>query len=384
MPNRDRFSFRFEARMTAETEAEIMVYSAITSEWNKWDETEVSALDFDKAIKGIKGAKSVKLRINSPGGDVFEAVAMRNALLGAGFPNLSISIEGICASAATLLACLPGAKVFMGEGSQYMIHNPRSVAIGTAARLETVVAMLRNAENDFRAIYAERCGADDAKVKTWMDAETWFTAKTAVENGFADAVIETQERMVACVSPEAMTLMRGEYAHIPEAVAVMEAAQPPVSTDDPTNAAGASTENKTTHEEEGQTMADTKMTPEQLKAQDPEMYESIVRGGAEAERTRMQEIDDLTPTGYEAMAAEAKKAGTSAMDYHKKVVAAQREKTQAFTKNRADETAASAKVTGGASDDTAANAAAEAMERNAKEIAGYAKAYAGDDSGSMY
>jgi ATP-dependent Clp protease protease subunit len=384
MPNRESFKLCFDLRMSADEEAEIMIYGRIvTSDW-KWNENDVSAVDFDKALKKAKSAKRVKLRINSPGGNVYQAVAMRSMLAGAGFKDLNIYVEGLCASAATLLACIPGAKAYMAEGSHYMLHNPWTVVMGNAAEMEHEAKVLRGMEGDFRAMYAKKCGGDDETIKAWMDDETWFTAKEAQENGFIDEITEAPEAVAACVDPRMMEAMKGMYKHVPdgiavkdEAVAVTETAPPPVSTDDPTNAAGASTEDKT-HEEE------TKMTLEELKAAQPELYASIVRGGEEAERTRMQDIDALTPAGYEAMAAEAKTAGTSSMEYHKKIVAAQREKAQKFTENRATETAAATAVAGGASDDADANATAQAEDKNAAEIAGYAKAYKGDDLGGMY
>ena len=125
------------------------------------------------------------------------------------------------------------------------------------------------------------------------------------------------------------------------------------------------------------------MTMEQLRTENPALYDSIAKGGSEAERQRMQEIDDLTPAGYESMAATAKKEGTSAIEYHKQVVKAQRDKAASFMSNRKDETAPSAQVPGGASDDDAQSVEAK-IAMHAKELADYAKKYHASTDGGMF
>ena len=124
MPNRDFFRIRFSApRMNAaDSEAEIMLYGEIIQDmpedW-KWSKEDKSAADFDKAIKAARdgGARKLLLRINSPGGIVSEAVAMRSILCAAGFENITVRIEGLCASAATIIAAIPGAHVQIAPGS---------------------------------------------------------------------------------------------------------------------------------------------------------------------------------------------------------------------------------------------------------------------------
>ena len=128
----EMFRLRHRTQMLAGGEtAEIMLYGEIIFDmpenW-KWSKEDKSAADFDKAVKKVRedGAKNALLRINSPGGYVTEAVAMRAILVNAGFEKIDIRIEGLCASAATLLATIPGAHVTITPGSQYMIHNPHN------------------------------------------------------------------------------------------------------------------------------------------------------------------------------------------------------------------------------------------------------------------
>ena len=132
----DRIKMLYDIRMESNDEAEIMIYGGITSE--KWDDSEVTATDFDKAVKEAKkgGAKKLTVRINSGGGSVFQAVAMRSILMNAGMETVNIKIEGLCASAATLISTVPNAHVTISKGSEFMIHNPSTCVWGNAEDLE--------------------------------------------------------------------------------------------------------------------------------------------------------------------------------------------------------------------------------------------------------
>ena len=394
MPNNDFIRLKYDTRMVAGSdEAEIMLYGEICDDW--WSVVtehrfaDKSAVDFDKALKDIKGAKKVTLRINSPGGYCTEAVAMRTMLINAGFEEIIVSIEGICASAATLLACIPHAKVRMSEGSEYMIHNPAGWSYGTAEEHEKSAERLRMEEANFRGIYAKKCGKPDEDIKKWMDATTWFNAQQAKDAGFVDEIIGEEMPMVACVSPRMMTAMRALYANVPETV-TEEAPQTPeeeatstptVSNAKPTVAAGIATEIH--NEEDNPSMEISEITREQLETGNPVVYNDVMRAGAEAERARIADIDDLTPTGCEAMAAEAKRSGMSAMDYHKSIVKAQREKAAKFMDDRKAETKAAMSIPGGASEDSTGNPDEE-IKKNAEEIAMYAKEARQTGDGSMY
>lgn len=384
---RDLFQLRFTTpKMLAGSDtAELMLYGEIISDmpedW-KWSKEDKSAADFDKAIKDIlaSGATKLKLRINSPGGIVTEAVAMRGILAAAGFENIDIRIEGLCASAATIIATIPGAHVEITEGSEYMIHNPWTIDWGNADQLEQTVNHLRTEETTVRQLYAKRTGQTDEQIKEWMTNETWFSAADAVKYGFCDAIMEEPDgkgKIAACVSSRAMSTMKAMYAHIPETIT--EEAQMNVSTTEPAIAAGDVTENKISEEEEA--MEISELTLEQLREGNSALYNSVMSAGAEQERQRLQDIDDLTPAGYESMAAEAKQNGTSAMDYHKAVVKAMREKGQQFLNARQQEVAPAAQIQGGSSDDEK-NAATE-MSAYAKEMAEFAKNVRADANG-MY
>lgn len=384
---REIFQLRFNApRMLAGTDiAEVMLYGEITEDmpevW-KFSREDKSAADFDKAIKAVReaGANRLLLRINSPGGIVTEAVAMRSILASAGFEEINIRVEGLCASAATIVATLPGAHVEIAEGSEYMIHNPWTVDWGNADQLERTVAHLRTEEKTVRDLYARKTGQTDEQIKDWMKNETWFSADEAVKYGFCDAVMKEPDgkgKIAACVSPRTLSAMKTMYAHVPNSIA--ENVQIDVSNTKPAFAAGDVTENKISEEEEA--MEISELTLEQLREGNAALYNSVMLAGAEQERQRLQEIDDLTPAGYESMAADAKQNGVSAMDYHKAVVKAMRERGQQFLNARQSEVAQTAEIRGGASDDN--RSSADEMNAYAKEMAEFAKTVRADANG-MY
>lgn len=382
------FVLRYDVQMNAADEcAEVMIYGEICQDWWKWSEEDVSAIDFDKALKDAKakGVKKLNIRINSPGGDVNQAVAMRTMMLNSGMEEINISIEGMCASAATLLACVPGAHVTMSEGSEFMIHNPRSGAWGESKELEAGAKRLRNTESECVAIYARKSGQSEDDIRAWMNAETWMTAREAHERGFVDAVFDA-EPIVASVSNRDMEAMRRMYSRVPDSVrACADAATTTGSNGNAARTVAPSVDNFVHEQEEEKNMEIKDITLEQLRAENSALHEQIMQAGAQAERERIQEIDELTPAGedYAEMAAEAKMNGTSAMQFHKDIVKYQREKGKKFFEQRKEETAASAKVTGSDPAQNDGKSMQQELDEYAKEMADIAKGVYGSDGG-MY
>jgi len=124
------------------------------------------------------------------------------------------------------------------------------------------------------------------------------------------------------------------------------------------------------------------ITREQLQSENPDLHSAIMSAGAEQERARIQEIDDLTMPGYEDMAAQAKASGMSAMDFHKQIIKVQKERGQQFASARKSETAPAASVTGGAAEESNGSSKDD-YDAFAKEMAGYA-AEARKSYGGMY
>ena len=392
---RDIFRLGYSVRMDAENSdtAEIMLYGQIVEDgpkWWKWSEEDKSAADFDKAVKEVreKGAKKLLLRINSPGGVCTESIAMRAILGNAGFEEINIRIEGMCASAATDIATLPGAHVAICEGSEYMIHNPWCMALGNANELEHTIERLRNIEQVSRGFYAKKSGQSEERIKEWMDAETWFTAEQAVEYGFADELLEAEVTgetpAAACASSREMAAMRGLYKAVPEQIAVREEETEAPQETDSNEAPVAGDSTVIHHEEETHSMEIKDITQEQLLAENPALLEQIQQAALTAERQRQEDIDAITPPAaeYQAMAEEAKKKGTPFTEYQRALVAAQKQKGANHLAARQEETAPAQNIAGGAAE-TPKNEDEE-IKQNAEDMAKYAKEYRGNADGGMY
>lgn len=143
----------------------------------------VTAKQFIGDLKAID-AKTIKLAINSPGGSVFDALAMYNALRQ--HPaNVEVTVLGVAASAASLVA-MAGDTIVMPENAFMMIHNPLNFAYGNADELREMADVLDKIGASLVATYANRTGLPEAEIKALLDAETWLNAEEAVIKGFAD------------------------------------------------------------------------------------------------------------------------------------------------------------------------------------------------------
>lgn len=125
--------------------------------------------------------------LNSPGGDCVAAAQIYNMLKE--YPgNITIKIDGIAASAASLIA-MAGNEVLMSPVSMMMIHNPMTAAIGNADEMQKAAAMLDEVKDSIINAYELKTGLTRAKLSHLMDDETWMNAVTAVDLGFADGIL---------------------------------------------------------------------------------------------------------------------------------------------------------------------------------------------------
>lgn len=164
-------------RNEAAGEATLYVYDVIDAWWG------ISAQMVAQAISGIDPSHTLHLRVNSPGGDVFEGRAIRTAVQQ--FAGKTVGhVDGLAASAATTVvdAC---DEVEISEGAMYMIHNGWTIALGNKHEMRKTADLLDKVDAAIVADYAKRTGADLEQLVAWMDAETWFSAEEAVQNGFA-------------------------------------------------------------------------------------------------------------------------------------------------------------------------------------------------------
>jgi ATP-dependent Clp protease protease subunit len=134
------------------------------------------------------------VRINSPGGSVFDGVAINNALKR--HPaSVTVWIDGIAASIASMIA-MAGDEVVMPENAMLMLHDPSGLVAGTAADMRATADALDKMATAMIAAYRDKSDAGDAEIAALMAAETWLSAEEAVELGLADRV-EAPLRMAA-------------------------------------------------------------------------------------------------------------------------------------------------------------------------------------------
>jgi len=160
------------------TAAEIYLYDEV----GLWG---VSAQDFTKELRDIKAAQ-IDLHINSPGGDVFDGMAIYTALRG--HPaTVTAFVDSIAASAASFIA-MAGDRIVMRPNSQIMIHMAHGIAVGNADDMEQMKALLDRQTDNIASVYARRAGGTVDQWRDRMRAETWYSADEAVAAGLADEV----------------------------------------------------------------------------------------------------------------------------------------------------------------------------------------------------
>ena len=152
---------------------------------------EITAQDVLTALKNVDG--DVTVRMNSGGGDAFEGVAIKNVLR-SHEGHVTVIVEGLAASAASVIAVGGADRLVMRPGSELMIHDAWTFADGNAAELEKLAADLERTSQAMAEIYADKAGTSPEVMRQMMRDETWFSAQEAVDAGLADAVEDGRVR----------------------------------------------------------------------------------------------------------------------------------------------------------------------------------------------
>jgi ATP-dependent protease ClpP protease subunit len=167
----------------ARSEATIYVYDEIS--W--WG---INAEWFVGQLNALMDVPTINVRVNSPGGEIFEAIAMQTAM--AQHPaNIVVHVDGIAASAASFF--IRGAnKRVISDGGFLMIHQAMSGGFGNAKDLLSVGNALTKIDESIIDSYVKVTGLDHDVVKEWVEAETWLSASEAKEHGFVDDIFEAE------------------------------------------------------------------------------------------------------------------------------------------------------------------------------------------------
>lgn len=174
----------YSFRNLAPGEAEIYIYDIIGESWFGG----ITAQQFVQDLNAISATKVV-LRVNSPGGDIADGIAIRNALIR--HPaNVESHIDGLAASTASWVA-LAGDSLFISPSAMLMIHEPFNIILGDAEEMRKQADILDLFGSDIAAMYAAKAGGTIDEWRDRMKAETWYTDQQAVDAGLADSIGET-------------------------------------------------------------------------------------------------------------------------------------------------------------------------------------------------
>ena len=189
--------------------AEVWIYETVGEDF--WSGGGVSAKKFQEELSAIK-SKQIDLHINSPGGAVFEGVAIYN-LLKQHPANVTTYIDGIAASIASVIA-LAGNEVFMAANALFMVHNPSGIVMGSAADMRKTADLLDKVRGTISGVYSKKSGKTDEEISAILDDETWFTADEAKEFGFIDGIADEMD-LAACAKFVPVMTKAG-FKHIPK------------------------------------------------------------------------------------------------------------------------------------------------------------------------
>ena len=184
----DRWSSGVHAAVAADDERSISVYDVIG--YDPWTGGGVGASRIAAALRGM-GPGPVTVNVNSPGGDMFEGLAIYN-LLREHDGEVTVKVLSLAASAASVIA-MAGDKVQIARAGFLMIHNAWVMAVGNRNDLIEVAATLKPFDDAMAGIYAARTGQDTKAMAKLMDSETWIGGEAAIEAGFADELLPSDQ-----------------------------------------------------------------------------------------------------------------------------------------------------------------------------------------------
>lgn len=186
--NRDQRGLEVNAK--ADGEVEISMLDVIGEDW--WTGGGITAKSVKARLDANPNAKVIRVLLNSPGGDVFEGLAIRSLLKRSG-ARVEVEVLGWAASAASVIA-MAGDTIAMHEGSMMMVHKAWTIAIGDDSDMRATADFLGKINDSIVDIYERRTGRARDEVVEMVAAETWMTAHDAVEQKFADSVIVGEDK----------------------------------------------------------------------------------------------------------------------------------------------------------------------------------------------
>jgi ATP-dependent protease ClpP protease subunit len=176
-----------------QTVTEIYIYDEI----GYWG---TNASDFVKLLMGLD-SQQIDLHINSPGGDVFDGVAIYNALKArsASGTTIKVFVDALAASAASFIA-QAGDEILMTRNATMMIHDASGLTYGNAKDMQDMADLLNRVSNNIADIYAQQAGGTKEEWRAYMQEETWYSSDEAVEAGLAHSVLQHEDKTAQAAS----------------------------------------------------------------------------------------------------------------------------------------------------------------------------------------
>jgi len=180
-----------------------------------YDEISFFGIDAETFVKDLNAltAKTIHLRVNSPGGSVFDGIAIYNAIK-QHKSRIIAHIDGLAASIASVIV-MGADEIRAAESAFMMIHRPWSIVIGDAEMMRQEADLLDKVGSTIIKIYGDKSGKAHDEIMDMMGAETWFTGMEALENGFVDSIEEIEEDKKAKVA----TFDLSVFANVPDGLA---------------------------------------------------------------------------------------------------------------------------------------------------------------------
>jgi ATP-dependent Clp endopeptidase proteolytic subunit ClpP len=306
----------------------------------------ISARSIQRSLTAHADAKRILVRINSPGGEVFEGQAIFNLLRHAK-AEVRVQIIGLAASMASIVA-LAGSHVEMAENALYMIHDPWVFAIGSADEMRKTASLLDKIKETALNVYEGASNLGRAELAELMSAETWMTAQEALDAGFVDAILPVADEPKSDTDTKArVAAVLGKFEHLPAAMRLARPHEPQIAAmaqpkpkEQEMNLAAViamlGLPDDTTEEQALAAIAALKK-PETSKAATPSLADAVPRADYDAVRAKMEALEAKqradAKAAFEARvdgaidaACKAGKVTPASRDYHRASCLARGEK----------------------------------------------------------
>jgi len=287
--------WEFKNSADDENIGELYLYGSLAN--RTWWDDEVTPKQFNKDLDDLGAKDELQIRMNSYGGDVFAGHAIYNSIKNYKRKHkatIKIFIDGIAASAASVVA-MAGDKIIMPSNSMMMIHDPM---IGLCQYLN--VADMKQYINELEKVkisivnaYHEKTNIDKEEIAKAMEDTTWMNADEAIEAGYAD-VLDDETELDVQMSAENHLVVNGldidcsYFNDMPKQFINM-----------------ANKPNKKTVETPENISEEELVNVKDLQNKHPELYDEVIKNAVEAERERVQGIQNLAAPGQEDLVNKA-------------------------------------------------------------------------------